>query len=158
MQAEKKIERNIERLVEVFTAPTIVWPGGWEDTIPQWMRDQVTIERLIKAAAPEDGLATDIEAAIYLYTTVLCQMVDHDWVQVYLYLCSKAVKTKGTEVPEDIKVDKITDDQRRQLDELKRFIKRSQRKQLDEKRRAERKEEREERAAKRDKQLPLPFI
>jgi len=33
-------------LVGVFTNPLIVFPGGWGDTLPEWLKNAIILERL----------------------------------------------------------------------------------------------------------------
>ncbi len=42
----KTIEKGISDLVGVFTAPIIVFSGGWGDTLPEWLKSATTLERL----------------------------------------------------------------------------------------------------------------
>lgn len=150
------LEQGIQDIVEVFTAPLIVFPLGigWADSIPEKLKGEVTIQRLINVMAGERELATDAEATIYLYTTTLCQSVDGDWVKIYCYLVTKHM-SQGAELSPDVRVDELTDYQQNQLNDLKRFIRRSQRKGLDEKRRQGNREECAELQAKRGDQFSL---
>lgn len=36
----------ISDLVGTFTDPIIVFPGGWGDTLPDWIKTQIALERL----------------------------------------------------------------------------------------------------------------
>jgi hypothetical protein len=116
-------------LVGAICDPIIVMPGGWGETLPKWLKDQVQIERLLEnmVAVKEkrELRATDAEVACYLYTASLEAPLDHDWAQIYLYVAGKAMTGKPggiKEMPEDIKVEKITDYQQYQLDHIKRWI------------------------------------
>jgi len=33
-------------IVGAFTDPIIVFPGGWGDTLPEWLKNAITMERL----------------------------------------------------------------------------------------------------------------
>jgi hypothetical protein len=118
-------ERWIEDLAGVFTDPIIVYPGGWEDTIPPKLREAVTIERLIenvKHAKGEPISATDAECCIYLYTVCMCQPLSHDWAQIYFYLGSRFIEKDGRQMPDDIRVDELTRNQQEDLDHLRHWI------------------------------------
>ena len=40
------VERGISDIVGVFTDPIVVFSGGWGDTLPDWLKGAVTLERL----------------------------------------------------------------------------------------------------------------
>ena len=74
MTTEQQIERGISDLAGVFTDPIIVYPGGWGDTLPDWLKEAITLERLLmnaKALEGEQMAATDAEACAYLYSAAL---------------------------------------------------------------------------------------
>jgi hypothetical protein len=130
-QNKEKINQRIDRetdcwisdLVGSLTDPIIVMPGGWGDTLPSWIREVITIERMIenmKSLKGEELLASDAEVVAYLYTASLESPMDSDWVEIYLYMASKVMKrhTKQ-EMPADMRVvEKLT---RNQEDDLLRF-------------------------------------
>jgi len=159
----KQADDWVNRMVEVFTAPLIVWPSGWNDSLPEWIRGEVTLQRLIRLMKGDDDLATDVEAMAYMYALTLEHPLDHDWSQIYLYLGTKVMGSrltgKGVEFPADISVEKLNSDQERDLLGLKRWIRDRQRKAL----RGQRVERRTERKAEaervrqetRGEQLPL---
>jgi len=122
----KQIDTQIEDLVGAFTDPMIVMPGGWGDTLPDWIKGQITLERLaenIGALNGEQPTGTDAEACAYLYTSSLTAPMSNDWAQIYLYIAGKVMaKAKGAELPEDIKVDSLNDYQAGLLRGLKGWI------------------------------------
>ena len=62
---EKEAERAISDIVGAIFDPIIVFPGGWGDTLPDWMKQKVTLERLMenmKALKGEKPTGTDLEA------------------------------------------------------------------------------------------------
>ena len=124
----------VEGMVEVFKAPIVVMPGGWGDTLPDWIKGEITLQRLIRLAKGDDDLATDAEAVAYLYTAALEAPIDHEWAQIYFYLVTKL---KGEAVPPDIRVETLTDYECSELDRFKRWIRERQRKALHERRKAE---------------------
>jgi hypothetical protein len=82
----------ISDLVGTFTDPIIVYPGGWGDTLPDWIRTQITLERLIenmKEAYGEQPTGTDAEATAYLYTASLTAPMSDDWTKIYLHVAGK---------------------------------------------------------------------
>jgi len=127
---EQKSDRWISDIVGALADPIIVFPGGWGDTLPEWIKTSITLERLamnVKALKGEEMTGTDAEACAYLYTASLTNPMDHDWAQIYLYIAGKVYKgwrskESGVEFPEDIRVESLTDDQMRDLNHLKRWI------------------------------------
>ena len=159
----KQTDDWVNSMVEVFTAPLIVWPSGWNDSLPEWIRGEVTLQRLIRLMKGDDDLATDVEAMAYMYALTLEHPLDSDWVQIYLYLGTTVMGSRmtreGVEFPADISVEKLNSDQERDLLNLKRWIRDRQRKALcgqRAERRTERKTEAERvRQETRGEQLPL---
>ena len=109
MTTEKQIERGISEIVGALTDPIIVFPGGWGDTLPDWLKTAITLERLtmnMKSLNGEEMTSTDAEACAYLMTVTLTQPVDDDWSQIYLYVAGQTYKHWGKgEMPADIAVD-----------------------------------------------------
>ena len=65
------IDKGISEIAGVFTDPIIVFPGGWGDTLPEWLKKAITLERLemnMRALKGEVMTGTDAEACAYLYT------------------------------------------------------------------------------------------
>ena len=148
MTTEKQIEKGISEIVGALTDPIIVFPGGWGDTIPDWLKTAITLERMMgnmKALKGEEPTATDAEACAYLMTVSLTQPIDSDWTQIYLYIAAQTYKrwNKG-EMPADIAVDSISDYQVGELNRLKAWLYRQRIKARMEKYRAQRKQNREE--------------
>jgi len=107
------MEKGISDIVGVFTDPILVFPGGWGETLPQWLKNAITLERLemnMRARKGEEMTGTDAEACAYLYTAGLTQPMDHDWSQIYLYIAGQVAKQyKKAELPQDIVVESISD-------------------------------------------------
>jgi hypothetical protein len=119
---EKQVEKGISDLVGCLNDPILVFPGGWGDSLPEWLKTAITLERLemnMRALKGEEPTATDAEACAYLMTVSLTQPMDSDWTQIYLYIASKTYARWGKhEMPADIRVDSLNDCQ---SGELKRF-------------------------------------
>ena len=158
--AERELEKGISEIVGALCDPIIVFPGGWGDTLPDWLKTAITLERLIenmKVIKGEEMTGTDAEACAYLYTASLTQPLDHDWAQIYLYIATKVYEKQrtpqsGVTMPEDIRVDKISDDQMRDLNRLKGWIYQRRVKARLEGDRADRRQKKAEKAA-RDKMI-----
>jgi hypothetical protein len=92
-------ERHMRELAGVFTDPLIVHRSPWMDTLPGWLKDQVTTERLIALMQANRGqgplTGTDAEALAYLYPASLEAPFDYDWSEIYLYLATKVCTASG---------------------------------------------------------------
>ena len=154
-----RIDNQIDDLVGALTDPILVFPGGWGDTLPDWIKAQITLERLaqqMKVLKGEKPTGTDAEACAYLYTASLTAPMGHDWTQIYLYIAGKvAARAKNAQIPEDIKVDSLTDDQMRDLQELKGWLYQHRVKIRQERRRGKRRQARAEAEARAPVQLGL---
>ncbi len=161
MTTEKQVEKGISDLVGALTDPIIVFPGGWGDTLPEWLKNAITLERLamnMKALKGEEMTGTDAEACAYLYAAALAQPMDHDWGQIYLYIATQTYRRCGkNEMPADIAVDKLDNDQMRELSRLKEWLYRQRTKIRLQRDRAERREKRGEEAARRKAEQPALF-
>ena len=81
MAAERELDKGISEIVGAICDPIIVMPGGWGDTLPDWLKSAITLERLIeniKVIKGEEMTGTDAEACAYLYTASLTAPLDHD--------------------------------------------------------------------------------
>ena len=165
MNKTKEVEKGISDIVGVFTDPILVFPGGWGEDIPDWLKNAITMERLImnmKALKGELPTGTDAEACAYLMTTSLTQPIDHDWTKIYLYIAGKVykqwrTKDSGAEMPEDIRVESLNDDQMRDLNRLKAWLYQKRTTARQDKDRAERRQKREEEAEQRKAAQPALF-
>ena len=98
------------------------------------------------------------ETCAYLYTVALTQPMGHDWTQIYLYIAGRrhARWNKG-EMPADIRLESLIDDQMRQLDRLKEWLYCRRTQIREERDRAGRRERKEEEAARRRTEQPALF-
>jgi len=155
------IEKGISDIVGVFTDPILVFPGGWGDTLPDWLKTAITLERLamnMRALKGEEMTGTDAEACAYLYAAGLTQPMDHDWTQIYLYIAGKTyTRWKKAEIPEDIAVDSLRDDQVTDLNRLKEWLYRKRTQVREERGRAERRQRKDEEAARKKTEQPALF-
>jgi len=157
----QSVEKGISDIVGALTDPIIVFPGGWGDTIPEWLKTAITLERMMgnmKALKGEEPTGTDAEACAYLMTVSLTQPMDSDWTQIYLYVATQTYKRweKG-EMPADIAVDSVSDYQVGELNRLKSWLYHQRVKARHEKDRAERRQKREEAKNQREAEQPALF-
>ena len=157
----QSIEKGISDIVGVFTDPIIVFPGGWGDTLPEWLKNAITLERLemnIRALKGKEMSGTDAEACAYLYTAALTQPMDHDWGQIYLYIATKTYRRWGkSEMPGDIAVDSLRDDQLSELNRLKEWLYKKRTQARLDRERAERRQKKQEEAEQRQAEQPALF-
>jgi hypothetical protein len=157
----RTVEQGISDIVGCLKDPIVVFPGGWGDSIPEWLKTAITLERMLgnmKALKGEEPKGTDAEACAYLMTVSLTQPMDSDWTQIYLYVASQTYKRweKG-EMPTDIAVDSISDYQMGELNRLKAWLYQQRVKARLERDRAERRGKRAEAEAQREEEQPALF-
>jgi len=157
----KTVDSMVSDIVGIFTDPILVFPGGWGDTLPDWLRGAITMERLeanIRVSKGEEPTGTDAEACAYLYTAGLTAPMDYDWSQIYLYVAAKTfARYKGGQVPDDIRVETLNDYQMGELRRLKDWIYRQRVKLRQDRDRAGRRIEREEAEEQRKAEQPALF-
>jgi hypothetical protein len=157
----KTADSMVSDIVGIFTDPILVFPGGWGDTLPDWIKTAITMDRLemsIRASKGEESTGTDAEACAYLYTAGLTAPMDHDWSRIYLYVSTKTyARHKGGEMPEDIRVESLDDYQMGELKRLKDWIYRQRVKARQERDRVDRRIEREGAEAQRKAEQPALF-
>jgi len=155
------IDKGVSEIVGVFTDPIIVFPGGWGDTLPQWLKDAITMERMLgnmKALKDGEMTGTDAEACAYLMTVSLTQPMDSDWTQIYLYVAGQTYRRWGKgEIPADIAVESISDYQMGELNRLKAWLYRQRARVRQERERADRREKKEQEGARRKTEQPVLF-
>ena len=161
MTTEKQIEKGVSDIVGALTDPIIVFPGGWGDTLPEWLKNAITLERLtmnMKSLKGEAMTGTDAEACAYLMTVSLTQPIDSDWTQIYLYVATQTYRKWGkNEMPGDIAVDRLDDEQMRDLHRLKEWLYSQRTRVRQERERAERRQKKEEEAARSKAEQPVLF-
>ena len=154
-------DKGISEIVGVFTDPILVFPGGWGDTLPDWLKTAITLERLemnMRALRGEEMNGTDAEACAYLYTAGLTSPMNHDWSQIYLYIAGKTyARHKGNQVTDDIQVVSLNDYQLRELNRLKSWLYRQRSNVRQEGGRIERRQAREEAKVRREAEQPALF-
>jgi hypothetical protein len=95
-------------------------------------------------------------------TVSLTQPIDSDWTQIYLYVAGKVyekhrTKESGVTMPEDIRVDQLSDYQMGELNRLKTWLYGQRVRARTEKDRVERREKKEEQEAKKKEEQPALF-
>ena len=156
----KNVSPMIDDLVGTLTDPIIVCPGGWGDSLPEWLKNAITLERLtenMKGTKGEQPTGTDAEACAYLNTASLTMPMDNDWSQIYLYVAGKTyTRWHKSEMPDDIRVDSLTDQQTADLNRLKEWLYLRRTTARQELERTERRQQKEE-VAKKEAEQPALF-
>jgi hypothetical protein len=148
-----------------LTDPIIAFPGGWGDSLPDWLKNAIILERLamnMKALKREEPTGTDAEACAYLHTACLTQPVDSDWTQIYLYVANQVysrhrAKESGVQFPEDSQVRSLSNYQMAELHRLKQWIYERRTRAKQERDIAARRKRREEEETKRSMERPALF-
>jgi len=166
MTAENlQVEKGISEIVGAITDPIIVYPGGWGEDLPDWLKTAITLERLImnmRVIKGEEMTGTDAEACAYLFTASLTFPLSSDWTQIYLYIATKVYEkqrtpTSGVTMPKDVRVESITDDQMRDLNRLKAWLYQRRTTARQDRDRSERRQGREKAAAEKEQMHPKLF-
>jgi len=79
---------------------------GWAETLPEWLLDEVRVERLVYGLADimKGGETVgDAETLVYLYTDALTQPMSSENTNIYLYLTAKVMQKKEMELPDYLK-------------------------------------------------------
>lgn len=157
----KNMNSMADDLVGTLTDPIIVYPGGWGDSLPAWLKNAVTLERLtenMKGTKGEQPTGTDAEACAYLNTASLSVPMDNDWSQIYLYVASKTYSRWGkNKMPDDIRVDSLNNQQTADLNRLKGWLYRRRTTARQEAERTERRQQKEAEVDKRKTEQPALF-
>jgi hypothetical protein len=157
----KSIDSMVGDLVGTLTDPIIVYPGGWGDSLPEWLKNAITLERLVenmKDTKGEQPMGTDAEACAYLNTTSLTAPMDGDWSQIYLYVAGKTyTRWRKSEMSDDIRVDSLNGQQTADLNRLKEWLYRRRTTVRQEVERTERRHQKEGEIAKRKSEQPSLF-
>ena len=157
----KNADLMIDNLVGTLTDPIIVYPGGWGDTLPEWLKNAIVLERLaenMKETKGENPTGTDAEACAYLNTASLSAPMDNDWSQIYLYVAGKTYsRWQKSELPDDIRVDSLNNEQLSDLNRLKEWLYRQRTTGRQEMERTEKWQQTEEEVDKRKAEQPVLF-
>jgi hypothetical protein len=125
MTIEKKAEGWIDDLVGALCDPIIVYPSPWKDDLPDWVKPQITLERLVMnmKVLHEGGVPVgDTEALAYIFPRTMEEPLSEQWMRIYTYVFTSAMKFKKAAVPEDLRREILSDYDMRELADLKTWI------------------------------------
>lgn len=125
--SSRRDEKAVADLAGCFTDPIICHPGGWGDTLPDWIKHAVTLERLI---AMKQGIdtGTDAEVVAYLYTAGFVAPLDRDFSEIFFYVITQTMERWKNlpgcagMMPADLAVRELSRYQLGELADLKRKI------------------------------------
>lgn len=129
-----KEDNWIDEMVGALTDPLIVYKSPWMDDLPKWIGEQLPMARLVHLMKCTKGMAkwdecTDLEAMAYIYPRTLESPMTSDWVEIYCHLGYEVMYGQGLGLikrenfPEDMKPTRdLTNYQKMQLRDLKRWI------------------------------------
>jgi len=117
---EFDLDKAIDEMVGALTDPIIVWPmGGWGDSLPEKIKGDITIHRMLQLLKHEEGVATWPEVCAYLFTVTLERPVGHEWTDIYLYAMTQYM---GDSVPADLKKESLGRYEMQLLDRFRRWL------------------------------------
>lgn len=114
---DNRISEQVDALVGALMDPIIVFTSPWMDTLPEWIKGEIKMQRLVQLVEGEEEVANSAEALAYMYPRTVEASLDSDWTEIYLYLGGQVM---GDRMPDDIRKDSLSDYQRGLLVELKR--------------------------------------
>ncbi len=154
----KDVDSMISDLVGTLTDPIIVYPGGWGETLPAWLKNAITLERLAGNMKGEQATGTDAEACAYLSTASLTGPMGYDWSRIYLYIAGKTFsRWNKSDMPDDIRVNSLNNYQMVELNRLKEWLYRQRTIARQEAERAEKRQQKEEEIAQKKAEQPALF-
>jgi hypothetical protein len=161
---DPQVDRAISDLVGSLTDP-IICHKGQEEQPPGWLRNAITLKRLIINLAVnkvENPTGTDAETAWYLSTASLELPFNEEWTRIYCYVFTQTYLRwrsgdSGSSLPGDIKVDKLDEYDLSQLHRLKDWIYQTRIRSRIEKDKSARRQQREDETQQRKAAQPALF-
>lgn len=126
IEAHKRFDNWMDRLMFTLTAPVIVMDPGWG--VPEKLRGDIKIQRMIHLMESNHDenhdweIATEYEAMVYLQNASLVAPTNDTWFDIYMYLVKKYFdKDKNLDFLEDAP-DELDQYHRQQLNMFRRWI------------------------------------
>lgn len=107
---------ELEKFIRKLFAPIVVF-DGFEDIVTEKIILRIMKERLSDLLSET---ATDYEAMIYLHTASLAASLPEEWRNIYAYLFSKYHPKEAERI--GVYRDKLTEVEKRKLEDLKKWI------------------------------------
>jgi len=111
-----------DKILNVLVAavsPTIVLHPEWKDSCPDWLLEEIKLQRL-KDAATQATTASDLEALAYMMTASLAGPMTDTGFKIYIHLFFKVFPDKALDA--GLKDVEFTDYEEMELRKLKDWI------------------------------------
>lgn len=121
-ETKKTIEEYSFDMTDAITAPIITFETTWADTIPQRIKDIITVARL-KGLMKGHTVASYAEVVAYLYTRGAVAPMTSEWTNIYCYVGTMVCHYyfKQTHFKE-LGVEELTSYEKQLLERLRREI------------------------------------
>jgi hypothetical protein len=116
---ELALDKQITEMVAAFSDPIIVYPGGWEDTVPEQVKQDIATYRLIRLMAGDLELATWPEVCAYFYTLTLCFPPHEQVTRMYMYAMTQYLRDNS---PKELRQESLDDYDMNELNRFRRWI------------------------------------
>ncbi len=116
---ELTLDKQITEMVAAFSDPIIVYRGGWEDTVPEQVKQDITTYRLLRLLTGDLELATWPEVCAYFYTLTLCFPPHEQVTRMYMYTMTQY---KGDLFPEEMRIKELDSYDTNELNAFRRWI------------------------------------
>lgn len=133
--SKKPVKDNVSNfafdVTDALSAPIVSFPSPWNADIPKEVINNIPIARMC-ALMQGEQFATIPECVAYIMPACLEFPLNHMWAQIYLHVSTLYVRNfRKQEVPDDIRVEELTDNyHKRLLLDLRRWIYERRRKHL----------------------------
>jgi hypothetical protein len=109
--------------MDILTAPIMTYDQSWASAIPDRLKKEITMHRLI-AGIKQEEMATMAEVVAYLITATLSFPLDNDWVDIYTHAACIVAEECWQENHRDIiqAPRKLSRNQEEDLIRLRRWI------------------------------------
>ncbi len=113
-------QRRIKEIFRALHAPLVCHPGGWGDSLPDWIAGRAVRQRMEMLDNGGWDKATDADIAAHLFTASLVAPMDHDWAEIYIYTVAQLMpQLCDTTIPVP---KELSAWQQQELNQLKRKI------------------------------------
>ncbi len=124
-----KERKHMDMLMWAITGPIIVYPGGWGNDLPDDIKGQIKIDRLVTVMQHSKEplttpLAPEVEAMWYMSSASLEHPLSRDLVEIYMHLTKNWwIKTNKGDLPDFLETTpELNDYQKGILRRLREFI------------------------------------
>lgn len=101
-KASKQETKFVFEYMDMLTAPVITFSTSWADVIPQHLKKDIQISRLIASLQKEEQ-ATIPETVAYIMTRTYEAPMSSEWTNIYLWCSSEYLKKYRNKTDEDFK-------------------------------------------------------